>query len=394
VTGLVVGLVTTAYPPGRTDLERVTTLARLFREQPTPELARTTRLGVQSAVPLNDLLQYRLHPWTSYVIVPLFALANVGVHVDGDLLADAISSPITLGIALGYVVGKPVGIMTASWIVTRPRISGMRPALTWPARWLGATVAGMGFTVSLLVASIAFEGRQLEEAKLGVLAAAVLAALLAALVARLIRRLPEEVRARQIATTRDEIPDLVDEVDPARDHVRGPDDALVTLVEYGDYECPYCGQAEIVIRELLDEFGDELRYVWRHLPLNDVHLNAQMAAEATEAAGAQRAFWAMHDKLLAAQDELTPRDLRRHAEHLGLDAERFWDELRRRTYAERVADDVASADTSGVAGTPSFFINGRRHHGAYDLDTLSAAVRAARARATNRAASPARPGSR
>jgi protein-disulfide isomerase len=151
----------------------------------------------------------------------------------------------------------------------------------------------------------------------------------------------------------------------------------VTLVEYGDYQCPYCGQAEIGIRELLDEFGDELRYVWRHLPLNDVHPNTQMAAEASEAAGSQEAFWPMHDRLLAAQDQLTPRDLRRHAEELGLDVERFWDELRRREHAERIAEDVASADASGVAGTPSFFINGRRHHGAYDVDTLSAAVRAA-----------------
>ena len=106
-----------------------------------------------------------------------------------------------------------------------------------------------------------------------------------------------------------------------------------------------------------------------------------MAAEAAEAAGAQGAFWPMHDKLLASQDELTVRDLKRHATDLGLDVERFWHELRRREHAERVADDVASADTSGVAGTPSFFINGRRHQGAYDIDTLTTAVRAARARA-------------
>jgi protein-disulfide isomerase len=143
-----------------------------------------------------------------------------------------------------------------------------------------------------------------------------------------------------------------------------------------------------VIRELLDEFGDELRYVWRHLPLNDVHVNAQLAAEATEAAGSQGAFWPMHDKLLTAQDELTPHDLRRHAEHLGLDVERFWDDLRHRVHAERVDEDVASADTSGVAGTPSFFINGQRHQGAYDLETLGAAVRAARARVP-RAPAPA-----
>jgi protein-disulfide isomerase len=121
--------------------------------------------------------------------------------------------------------------------------------------------------------------------------------------------------------------------------------------------------------------------VWRHLPLNDVHVNAQAAAEAAEAAAAQGEYWGMHDKLLAHQDELTARDLGRYAEDLGLDLDRFWDELKRHEHAGRVAEDVGSADASGVAGTPSFFINGRRHHGAYDVATLTRAVRAARSRA-------------
>jgi protein-disulfide isomerase len=189
------------------------------------------------------------------------------------------------------------------------------------------------------------------------------------------------VRARQLLGTADELLDLSEDVDPERDHVRGPESAPVTLVEYGDYQCPYCGEAELVIRELLDSFGDELRYVWRHLPLNDVHPGAQLAAEAVEAAAAQGAFWPMHDKLIAAEGELSPSELGRHAEDVGLDVERFWDDLDRGEHAERVADDVASADSSGVAGTPSFFINGRRHQGAYDLETLTAAVRAARTRA-------------
>jgi protein-disulfide isomerase len=154
--------------------------------------------------------------------------------------------------------------------------------------------------------------------------------------------------------------------------------APVTLLEYGDYQCPYCGQAEPVVRELLDSFGDDLRYVWRHLPLNDVHPNAQTAAEATEAAAAQGAFWQMNDKLLLNQDALMPPDLSRYAEEVGLDVERFWNQLRRREYAERVAEDVSSADASGVAGTPTFFINGRRHQGAYDVDTLTTAVERAR----------------
>jgi protein-disulfide isomerase len=315
------------------------------------------------------------------VIVPLFALANVGVHIDGGLLSAAVSSPITLGILVGYVVGKPLGIMGAAWVGSRRWLGGLRPAVTWPVLWLGSQVAGIGFTVSLLVASIAFTGRRLDEAKLGVLAAAIAATLAGLLVSRAIRRLPQEVRARQIAGTREDIPDLVDDVDPERDHVRGPQDAPVTLVEYGDYQCPYCGQAEVVIRELLASFSDELRYVWRHLPLNDVHPYAQTAAEAAEAAAAQGAFWDMHDRLLDHQDELESSDLVRHAEELGLDVERFWAEVGEGRHAERIAEDVATADASGVTGTPTFFINGRRHEGAYDVATLTARVRSARWRA-------------
>ncbi len=159
------------------------------------------------------------------------------------------------------------------------------------------------------------------------------------------------------------------------------DDALVTLVEYGDFECSYCGQAEAVVRELLASFGDDLRYVWRHLPLNDVHTSAQLAAEAAEAAAAQGKFWELYDVLLAQQEPSTPPELRDHARELGLDVERFWDELRHHDHAARIAEDVASADASGVSGTPTFFINGRRHHGAYDVATLTVAVQSIRGRA-------------
>jgi protein-disulfide isomerase len=153
----------------------------------------------------------------------------------------------------------------------------------------------------------------------------------------------------------------------------------VTVLEYGDFECPYCGQAEPVVRELLREHGD-VAYVWRNLPLNDVHHNAQRAAEAAEAAAEQGAFWEMHDLLLERQDALEDRDLIGYARELGLDAERFEEDLRTRAGAARIAEDVDSADLSGVSGTPTFFINGLRHYGAYDIATLSAAVKAARAR--------------
>jgi protein-disulfide isomerase len=154
----------------------------------------------------------------------------------------------------------------------------------------------------------------------------------------------------------------------------------VTVVEYGDFECPYCGRAEPVVRELLSDFTD-IRYVWRHLPLTDVHRHAQLAAEAAEAAADQDAFWEMHDLMLDHQGELEDVDLLTYAVALDLDRERFSRHLREHRGASRIADDVDGADLSGVSGTPTFFINGRRHYGAYDIVTLSDAVRAAGARA-------------
>jgi protein-disulfide isomerase len=234
--------------------------------------------------------------------------------------------------------------------------------------------------VSLQVASLAFSGRPLEEAKLGILSAALGASVLSWLVFRLTALLPPRLRTSALLGRSEVIVDLAEPVDLGRDHVRGPEDAPVTVVEYGDFECPYCGQAEPVARELLADFGD-VRYVWRDLPLNDVHPHAQLAAEAAEAAAAQGAFWEMHDLLLNHRDAQRAADLIRYAGELGLDVERFREDLRRRAGAARIADDVDSADLSGVSGTPTFFVNGRRHYGAYDIATLSAAVRSAHARA-------------
>jgi Na+/H+ antiporter NhaA len=381
ISGLAIGLATSAYPPSREDLERATALTREFREQPTPELARSAQQSLQSAISRNERLQYELHPWTSYVIVPLFALANAGIHMTSKLLSDAVTSPITWGILVAYVVGKPIGVFTGSWIASRPALHGPRSPISEPVLLTAGACAGIGFTVSLLVSSLAFTGMALDEAKLGALCTVVVAPAVAWVLTRVIRKLPEALRARQVARTAEDILDLAVDVDPEYDHIRGPDDAPVTLLEYGDFECPFCGQAEGVIRELLSAHGDDIRYVWRHLPLNDVHPSAQLASEAAEAAAAQGKFWEMYDILLGHQGELTPRDLTRYATDLGLDVDRFRDELRRREYAHRVSEDVASADESGVSGTPTFFINGRRHYGVYDIDTLSEEVGAAKRRA-------------
>ncbi len=380
VVGLVMGLLTFASPAARADLERATDLFRLFREQPTPELARSAAIGLQSAISPNERLQQLYHPWTSYVIVPLFALANIGVQIDGGFLARAYSSPITLGILFGYVAGKPIGVIGFSLLVTWLSRGRLHPPVGWAAVAGGGFIAGIGFTVSLLIASLAFHGAELDEAKLGLLSAALCASVATWLLFRATALLPTRLKIRALLGTGEVLVDLAVPVDPVRDHVRGPADASVTLLEYGDLQCPFCGQAEPVIRNLLADFGD-VHYVWRHLPLTDVHPRAQLAAEATEAAAAQGRFWEMHDLLLAHQDALGPRDLLRYAADLELDVERFTKDIHKHARAGRVAEDVDSADLSGVSGTPTFFVNGRRHYGAYDIATLSDAVRAARARA-------------
>ena len=379
VAGLLGGVIALAYPAQRSDLERASDLFRLFREQPTGDLARTARSAVRLAVSPNERLQTLWHPWTSYAIVPLFALANAGVHLSGSFLAQAYTSRVTLGILVGYVVGKPVGIVGATWLAARLSRGRLRPPVGWASVAGAGTIAGIGLTVSLLIASLAFRGARLAEAKVGVLSAALVAAAITWLLVLATRRLPRRLRIRALLGTPDLIVDLADPVDPERDHIRGPHDAPVTVLEYGDFECPYCGQAEPVLRELLRDFGD-VAYVWRHLPLNDVHPSAQRAAEAAEAAAEQGAFWEMHDLLLERQDALGYRQLVGYAAELGLDVERFENDLRTRAGAGHIAQDVDSADLSGVSGTPTFFVNDLRHYGAYDIATLSAAVKAARAR--------------
>jgi protein-disulfide isomerase len=191
-------------------------------------------------------------------------------------------------------------------------------------------------------------------------------------------------RARALIGDLRLIQDLIPEVGVERDHIRGPLDASITVIEFGDFECPPCGQAEPVARELLAD--TDLRIVWRHLPLIDVHPAAQLAAEASEAAASQGKFWQMHDVLFEHQEDLVPADLVRYAADIGLD--RFHDDLKRHVYKTRVAQDVESADLSGATGTPTFFINGQRHYGAYDLDSLTTAITSARARLLVPAESP------
>jgi protein-disulfide isomerase len=162
-----------------------------------------------------------------------------------------------------------------------------------------------------------------------------------------------------------------------RDHMQGPPDAPVTLLEYGDYECPFCGAAYPVVKAIQSRLGDQLCFVFRNFPLNEAHPHAQDAAEAAEAAGAQGKFWPMHDMLYENQDALEPEDLVQYARALHLDLPRFVREMREHIHAPRVREDFLSGVRSGVNGTPTFFINGVRHDGGYDLASLLAAIEGA-----------------
>lgn len=169
---------------------------------------------------------------------------------------------------------------------------------------------------------------------------------------------------------------LTPHVGPA-DHVVGPPDAPVTLVEYGDFECPYCGRAHFVLREVMRRLDGDVRFVFRHFPLAELHPHALMAAEAAEAAGAQGKFWPMHDMLFENQDALELADLLGYAEDLELDTERFAIDLETHAHLDKVKRDFQSGVRSGVNGTPTFFIDGVHHDGSWDADTLTAALREA-----------------
>ena len=160
----------------------------------------------------------------------------------------------------------------------------------------------------------------------------------------------------------------------ARDHTQGPADAPVTLVEYGDFECPHCRQAYPIVKEVVSRVGPCLRFVFRHFPLTQTHPHAQHAAEAAEAAGAQGAFWQMHDRLFERQFALEDDNLIEYAQELGLDADRVAGELAAHTHKARVRDDFMSGVRSGVNGTPTFFINGVRHDQSWAVDSLTAAI--------------------
>ena len=373
LAGVLLGVLVAVYGPSETKLLEAGEIVQALSRSPSAALERQATRTVQRTVSLNERLQLRLHPWTSHVIVPLFALANAGVVLSAENLRDAAASPVCLGVVAGLVAGKVTGIALGTWIPLRLNWGELPGGLVWGQVLGGAAVSGIGFTVSLFITDLAFSDDPAlqTDAKIGILAGSLLAAAAGWAIFRLAwdrgavcapPGAPEPVET-EVAP----IPPVTD-----RDHVLGPADAPVTLIQYGDFECPYCGRAEGALREIRDRYGDRLRFVFRHYPLREVHPHAASAAVASEAAADQGRFWEMHDMLFANQLALTDVDLTAYGDRLGVDV---WADLDR--HRARVNADREAGERGGVTGTPTFFVNGRRHEGPHDVAGLSAAIDAA-----------------
>lgn len=368
VAGMVGGLLVAASRPERDTVAGATQRFRAFRQSPQVDVGRAAREGLQRAISVNERLQSVLHPWTAYVIVPVFAFANAGIDLRGGVLAEALTSRLTWVVAVALVLGKLLGVAGTALLAVRTG-AGRLPQGVAPGHVIGGgALSGIGFTVSLLIAGLAFDDRRLrDQATVGIFIAALLATALGWLIFRLTARWRGHVDA--------DLPRFLDrDVEIGLDHVVGPPDAPLTLVEYGDFECPFCARTTGVTTELRSTFGPRLRYVFRHLPLPDVHPHAELAARAAIAADRQGRFWDLHDLLFLHQDELELEDLAGYAADLGLDVEAFLRALDDESTYARVRADVASAEASGARGTPTFFVNGRRHTGPHDARTLAAAL--------------------
>src|SRR5699024_2272855 len=254
IAGMAAGLAIPAFAPRRDIVEGAASLFQAFRQSPMPTSGYTAKQGLARAVSVNERLHTTLTPWTSFLIVPVCALANAGVDVRGGLLADAWQSPVTWGVVLGLVVGKLAGIGGGALSAARVQRAGL-PQGVGPGQVLaGGALSGIGFTVSLLIIGLAFDTPQLQdEAIVGVLISVVVSSMLGWIIFRLAGVWHGEWTA--------DLPRVLDRpVDVNRDHIRGRGDAPLTLVEYIDFECPFCASTTGVIHQLRAHYGDSLRY--------------------------------------------------------------------------------------------------------------------------------------
>ena len=373
LAGVAVALLVPVYRPSRRDVDHALELARTFRQSPSTQYARAAANSLRESISVNERLQSAYTPYVSFVILPLFALANAGVVVDGDVLAGALRSPVTWGVVVALVLGKPLGVWGSTSAMRRLHLGELGPGMTSGRLAGGAALCGIGFTLSLFIIDLAIDDpATANEARVGVLLASALAAGLAAVIFRAAERGGTDEDTRNV---------LQRPVDPERDHIYGPVDAPMTLVEYGDFQCGFCLKTAGTIQEVVAELGGRLRYVWRHAPLLNYHPNAVAAAEASEAAALQGKFFEFERALFTDQEHQRPADILRRAADLGLDVQRFERDLTSPEVAARVRDDMLDAEAMDITAVPTLFVNGRRHTAPHDARSLIAALTAAEAEA-------------
>ena len=366
LAGVAVALVIPVFTPTRKQVEAAEEVIRAFRQSPNSEYARAASRSLRESISINERLQTAFAPYVSYLVLPVFALANAGVQLDVAGISAALRSPLTWGVIAGLVVGKFVGITAATAVVRATGMGLLAPGLTLRRVAGGAALSGIGFTISLFIVDIAIlDPVKQDEARVGVLAASVLAFALGWAWFRVTDRLspPVAVGAK-----------LIRDVDPDRDHIRGDPNGDLTLVEYGDFECPFCSKATGSINEVREYFGDRLRYVWRHLPKEKEHEHAMDAARASEAAALQGRFFQLADKMFRFQDFLEWEHIYRYADAVGCDVKKFDEDLQTPRVLHRVMDDAQDAELMDLNTTPTFFVNGVRHRGPYDAASLIRAL--------------------
>lgn len=367
LAGVAIALLLPIFPTRVVDVRDASRRMRRFEQWPSPEYARDVEERLQRAVSINERAHGALSPYVTFLVLPAFALANAGVHITPQTLVTAFGSSVTWGIIVALLLGKAVGIAGTALIAVAIRRDALGPGLLVRHIAAVSVVSGIGFTLSLFIAELAFSDPvMLSNARIGILGATVLAATAGSIAFALLGRAE---RRRASGGTR-----LSRPVDPQRDHLRGPAEAPITVVEYGSFASETCVVTSAVIAELRERFGADLRFVYRHLPIEGEA--ARHAALAAEAAARQGRFWAFHDALFDDPDG--DDRVRRAAVAAGMNLRLFERDVRDRAGSERLDEDEADAAAMRLSRAPSIFLQGVLHDGPTDTETLIAAVQRVR----------------
>ena len=365
LAGVGVGLLLPVYGAHLSKVSAAESAARAYGRAPSARGARQVVESLQRSVSLNERAQRALRPWVNFLVVPVFALANTGVVLDGESLRAAAGSGLTWAIVVGLVVGKVTGVTVASVAAVRLGF-GRLPSGIFVRHVVSAgLLTGVGFTISLFIVDLALSSPELQtQARIGILVASTassVVALAAIAVVRAVdrRRLPGRQR-------------LARAVDRDRDHLRGSTDAPAELVVYASFVFSTAGRTVEVVDELRAELGESLLFVYRHLPTDDPV--SSIAAQAAEEGAAQGRFWQVHDGLAARVGQLDERAVRRCAADAGMNLARLDDALATGRHVERIEEDIRDARAMALDQPPSFFVNGQLYDGPLDVESMRTAL--------------------